>query len=306
MALLVVGSYVRLIPAYAGSTDRYHDRRPSPRAHPHLRGEHTDPGANFPWDVGSSPLTQGAPCHSSYCYGPLGLIPAYAGSTVQRWGTSRCTPAHPRLRGEHSVLNAHPLTDCGSSPLTRGALTVFQRLRHSTGLIPAYAGSTSSTISAVRASAAHPRLRGEHERASSVARMGGGLIPAYAGSTTDTAGATVIPGAHPRLRGEHGNLTVFATDNQGSSPLTRGALMRCLTVPHAPGSSPLTRGAPANIARRIDGVGLIPAYAGSTASRPGRIHQPWAHPRLRGEHDCSGAMSAVAAGSSPLTRGAHR
>ena len=203
MALLVVGSYVRLIPAYAGSTDRYHDRRPSPRAHPHLRGEHTDPGANFPWDVGSSPLTQGAPCHSSYCYGPLGLIPAYAGSTVQRWGTSRCTPAHPRLRGEHSVLNAHPLTDCGSSPLTRGALTVFQRLRHSTGLIPAYAGSTSSTISAVRASAAHPRLRGEHERASSVARMGG-----------------------------------------GSSPLTRGALP------------------PVHLLR--PGLGLIPAYAGST------------------------------------------
>lgn len=142
LALLVVGSYVRRIPAYAGSTDRYHDRRPSPRAHPHLRGEHTDPGANFPWDVGSSPLTQGAPCHSSYCYGPLGLIPAYAGSTLVGDFYALRLGAHPRLRGEHILASTMAADTRGSSPLTRGA-----RLRPATvklllRLIPAYAGST--------------------------------------------------------------------------------------------------------------------------------------------------------------------
>ena len=71
------------------------------------------------------------------------------------------------------------------------------------GLIPAYAGSTSSAQTAIAPDRAHPRLRGEHAAAVDIARHANGsspltrgahhivtldmakerLIPAYAGST---------------------------------------------------------------------------------------------------------------------------
>ena len=49
---------------------------------------------------------------------------------------------------------------------------------------------------------------------------------------------------------------------------------------------------------------IIPAYAGSTVSRPSGV--PWRadHPRIRGEHYVNSVYPALAAGSSPHTRGA--
>ena len=88
-----------------------------------------------------------------------------------------------------------------------------------------------------------PLTRGAHD-GNRVSRHDGGLIPAYAGSTVVVRRATCVSAAHPRLRGEH--------------------VMRCFTVPHAPGSSPLTRGALGIITGWGGGLGLIPAYAGST------------------------------------------
>ena len=52
-------------------------------------------------------------------------------------------------------------------------------------------------------------------------------------------------------------------------------------------------------------MGLIPAYAGSTACRARGRPQPRAHPRLRGEHAAAVDIARHANGSSPLTRGAH-
>ena len=54
----------------------------------------------------------------------------------------------------------------------------------------------------------------------------------------------------------------------------------------------------------ISDAGIIPAYAGSTAtSRPlaGRVAD---HPRIRGEHTMTSANIAIQGGSSPHTRGA--
>ena len=51
--------------------------------------------------------------------------------------------------------------------------------------------------------------------------------------------------------------------------------------------------------------GLIPAYAGSTASAFAGSKVEGAHPRLRGEHLGSLNCTATTPGSSPLTRGAH-
>ena len=71
------------------------------------------------------------------------------------------------------------------------------------------------------------------------------LIPAYAGSTLLSAWGACNHEAHPRLRGEHIFHRRGLMVNEGSSPLTRGALF------HEP--------------RRFLAVWLIPAYAGSTS-----------------------------------------
>ncbi len=76
-----------------------------------------------------------------------GIIPAYAGSTVLECLTHLIERDHPRLRGEHTVCLSFDQRLTGSSPPTRGALTVARDLRGYLRIIPAYAGSTPSLTS---------------------------------------------------------------------------------------------------------------------------------------------------------------
>ena len=215
-------------------------------------------------------------------------------------------PAHPRLRGEHTADKTAAQYLLGSSPLTRGALPVAATQIHPRRLIPAYAGSTSPDGKNRKKRGAHPRLRGEHEQDSPAAAVVdgsspltrgarsrlrcrftlGGLIPAYAGSTLLPLPPQTTAVAHPRLRGEH-HLT-------------------CTLMAIGAGSSPLTRGAPFGRSRIGCCVGLIPAYAGSTAPAGAKTAAWRAHPRLRGEHGGNVRRAARPSGSSPLTRGARR
>ena len=89
---------------------------------------------------------------------------------------------------------------------------------------------------------------------------------------------------HPRIRGEHRLDIPWPQGMQGSSPHTRGARRP---------SRPWGR------AR-----GIIPAYAGSTGGTAAPAEAPADHPRIRGEHYVNSAYPALAAGSSPHTRGA--
>ena len=56
--------------------------------------------------------------------------------------STRSWRAHPRLRGEHERTGAAGGAWVGSSPLTRGAPNLDDRIERRVGLIPAYAGST--------------------------------------------------------------------------------------------------------------------------------------------------------------------
>ena len=72
---------------------------------------------------------------------------------------------HPRIRGEHASAFVSPPTDCGSSPHTRGARPRSRRhrlRRHRGRIIPAYAGSTTSSGRMDERAWDHPRIRGEH------------------------------------------------------------------------------------------------------------------------------------------------
>ena len=193
--------------------------------------------------LGSSPHTRGARFVETIQSGALGIIPAYAGSTIVPHGSSPESADHPRIRGEHLVVGELVAGECGSSPHTRGAQVLGDDLGVHLGIIPAYAGSTFALSNASRWDQDHPRIRGEH-------------VPEQA----------------------------FGYPQAGSSPHTRGALLRGNAF----------RGVP----------GIIPAYAGSTQRRLGVEQPPQDHPRIRGEHCRSAASRPFCPGSSPHTRGA--
>ena len=89
---------------------------------------------------------------------------------------------------------------------------------------------------------------------------------------------------HPRIRGEHAWPTFPSSDRNGSSPHTRGALLRQRAFVFPPR--------------------IIPAYAGSTASDGASVYSPRDHPRIRGEHCQRSSVAPPIWGSSPHTRGA--
>ena len=156
---------------------------------------------------------------------------------------------------------------CGSSPHTRGTLSVSMRSPVVLRIIPAYAGNTSRPARVLAGPADHPRIRGEHpftrrtpdpvigssphtrgtRRPLLRARRVQRIIPAYAGNTSSPRTPAFTIQDHPRIRGEH--VIGFPAADRN------------------PGSSPHTRGTPGVLVRREEGPRIIPAYAGNTGLR---------------------------------------
>ena len=110
-----------IIPAYAGSTVGHELTKQEVEDHPRIRGEHFAEHKNTTHGTGSSPHTRGAPFLTDYGLQDLGIIPAYAGSTLWSSGEEGGVWDHPRIRGEHQVNFKGALSLVGSSPHTRGA-----------------------------------------------------------------------------------------------------------------------------------------------------------------------------------------
>ena len=315
----------RIIPAYAGSTPPWRRRRRRRRDHPRIRGEHTSCCCSSSLFSGSSPHTRGAPQRLIAGLTGRRIIPAYAGSTSAHHSPSAVRTDHPRIRGEHSNRVSVWSKTAGSSPHTRGAPVRGSRDRSGRRIIPAYAGSTSSSTSPPRRRSDHPRIRGEHKQVNI-------SVNTFEGSSPHTRGAPNKPGYdycypwdHPRIRGEHPWSEPLPGVDDGSSPHTRGAPPGRLRLPvgdldyprirgehrfHArgtksiAGSSPHTRGARGQALRRLGPRRIIPAYAGSTLAAYNRDTNRADHPRIRGEHSCFSSRIRHKAGSSPHTRGA--
>ena len=110
------------------------------------------------------------------------------------------------------------------------------------------------------------------------------IIPADAGSTAAGRHRSAGQADHPRGCGEHRRHRLLPGIYEGSSPRMRGA--RRDPLPAA------------------QGMGIIPADAGSTG-RQGRPQGPAEdHPRGCGEHTSSTPTSRLPRGSSPRMRGA--
>ena len=93
----------------------------------------------------------------------LGIIPAYAGSTVEPSEMLTAQKDHPRIRGEHVHIEAPRCPQMGSSPHTRGAQEYTVTRSRKARIIPAYAGSTVQVRILRVARMDHPRIRGEHK-----------------------------------------------------------------------------------------------------------------------------------------------
>ena len=274
----------RIIPAYAGSTIPQSFPFHRMADHPRIRGEHSLAGQDEQEFGGSSPHTRGARV----------VLAVFRGNLVD----------HPRIRGEHPAGRPLHVSIAGSSPHTRGALVCEARFVAVAGIIPGYAGSTDSKECPSSMIRDHPRIRGEHcDSAPSSARRAGSsphtrgarsrrprdagcsrIIPAYAGSTIRAKAYDPNRRDHPRIRGEHEERGVDDQRAVGSSPHTRGA----------PGEGPAER----------DEGGIIPAYAGSTATSAPAGGRGQDHPRIRGEHGAGVLGLFLREGSSPHTRGA--
>ncbi len=76
-----------------------------------------------------------------------------------------------------------------------------------------------------------------------------------------------------------------------------------MLIRHVPGTCRARR-TEATVLLQADG-GFIPACAGSTPRRCCSPAGPWAHPRVRGEHQVEVVPDHLVGGSSPRARGAH-
>ena len=313
-----------LIPAHAGKTVPAGHAVQTTEAHPRSRGENARSPIHDYTKEGSSPLTRGKPVVRA-CFGALiGLIPAHAGKTPTNAGQRGENRAHPRSRGENSMLGTSLLGTWGSSPLTRGKRSVGGFTWANRRLIPAHAGKTSATVKPLEASRAHPRSRGENVVAASSwgGRQGsspltrgkrgprrdgdgrGRLIPAHAGKTRRWRPATRPTRAHPRSRGENPDRLQRREKGTVAHPRSRGENQaHAVTLDRVTGSSPLTRGKQLRGRRRKGRHRLIPAHAGKTKNHCDPGPSLGAHPRSRGENRHCPVSSSTCPGSSPLTRG---
>ena len=217
---------------------------------------------------GSSPHTRGAP----------GSIRS----------ARRYLKDHPRIRGEHPRAHEVRVRDGGIIPAYAGSTTTSSILsRSSRGSSPHTRGAPLLFCASCTAFWDHPRIRGEHYQGS--CRPGGarGIIPAYAGSTQFiiTDGDTTV----------------------GSSPHTRGAPEAAFTVNVAERDHPRIRGEhrPCRCTR-LSARGIIPAYAGSTnPCRNPPCGPRGSSPHTRGARRCS-ALLASCARDHPRIRGEHQ
>ena len=191
----------------------------------------------------------------------------------------------------------------GSSPRGRGKPTCIRMMEAPLGLIPAWAGKTSSIPRPTRTRGAHPRVGGENYEltvdgmiipGSSPRGRGkpprrvapptpGGLIPAWAGKTSPFRSARPPSRAHPRVGGENVSCRLTLYLRTGSSPRGRGKRLHI-----EPGSAPGR---------------LIPAWAGKTGAEEGLGVADRAHPRVGGENPGFGGEVSEMRGSSPRGRG---
>ena len=172
----------RFIPAGAGNTGSFSQKRRWDSVYPRWRGEHWFLFVTGGPPRGLSPLARG----THRCCFSLSVIcrfiPAGAGNThtrsYQRW----IGPVYPRWRGEHKGFTANRNRCPGLSPLARGTPTGSVKSVTLSRFIPAGAGNTLYSITFTAIKSVYPRWRGEHVGTRRLISLSCGLSPLARGT----------------------------------------------------------------------------------------------------------------------------
>ena len=113
---------LRIIPALAGSTSFPIQIMRECTDHPRVGGEHWNGMWQAVGDFGSSPRWRGARVAFASDVPQNRIIPALAGSTPRARANVPRLADHPRVGGEHDLIDVVTGVTCGSSPRWRGAL----------------------------------------------------------------------------------------------------------------------------------------------------------------------------------------
>ena len=236
-------------------------------------------------ELGSSPRGRGKLFTKVPVPAIMGLIPAWAGKTDWRTFESMRRRAHPRVGGENLSRPRGWGKSPGSSPRGRGKPHGARSGIPRDGLIPAWAGKTSSSASPRPPSRAHPRVGGENGNGPTAGNPMYGSSPRGRGKLSRFRLLFANHLAHPRVGGENLAFVVPMVLVGGSSPRGRGKLSRfrllfanhlahprvggenyssLLSTCRHLGSSPRGRGKPRGFLLRDNTPRLIPAWAGKT------------------------------------------
>ena len=126
-------------------------------------GEHAVVLTRPQLEQGSSPHVRGAQHPNLAVRAAAGIIPACAGSTNRTARGPVGWRDHPRMCGEHMLVDGFNDLHGGSSPHVRGALQAPVARLPRRGIIPACAGSTPCGSPSGCRFGDHPRMCGEHK-----------------------------------------------------------------------------------------------------------------------------------------------
>ena len=140
----------RIIPALAGNTNPGRGAQTPPRDHPRSRGEYLAFLGEDSLPRGSSPLSRGIQMRVVERAERDRIIPALAGNTPSKPGTTESTADHPRSRGEYCIEDFIHNGRKGSSPLSRGIPPQPKGRNEALRIIPALAGNTPSLLATPR------------------------------------------------------------------------------------------------------------------------------------------------------------
>ena len=172
-----------IIPACAGSTSLSVRVVSVRRDHPRMCGEHRVLASSSSVHQGSSPHVRGARFVTASARCATGIIPACAGSTCSRRSRFMCARDHPRMCGEHAVLDVLFDAVSGSSPHVRGAPRQYAQQSADWRDHPRMCGEhLTYEALANRLPGSSPHVRGAQVE-SEVFGVHLGIIPACAGST---------------------------------------------------------------------------------------------------------------------------
>ncbi len=292
------------IPAGAGSSRCCWSRTGIRGDHPRGCGEQGASDLVHESGQGPSPRVRGAVDSVGQSIGPVGTIPAGAGSSDGLVAGAAVARDHPRGCGEQASSGTCPKVGSGPSPRVRGAARRTGPRPVAAGTIPAGAGSRPARWARRRTPRDHPRGCGEQARRRSGGQGNAGPSPRVRGAvksrTEDAALAGTIPAGAgsssavhppPAPRGDHPR-------GCGEQRTVRTAT----ALP--PGPSPRVRGAGILRRRRRPRGGTIPAGAGSSFAV--LLHNLYRkdHPRGCGEQPRIRCSSRPRWGPSPRVRGA--